>query len=88
MSEICKELHFIFNNMKRLSFPFDKNEIPENGIYILFEKGGPAHKANRIVRIGTHTGKDQLRSRLWQHFMNENKDISKKCTTGVCPLNK
>jgi hypothetical protein len=28
------------------------------------------------VRIGTHTGENQLRSRLWQHFVNENKDRS------------
>jgi len=76
MSEICKELHFIFNNMKRLSFPFDKSKIPSNGIYILFEKGEKAHGAERVVRIGTHTGQNQLRSRLFQHFVNENKDRS------------
>jgi hypothetical protein len=35
-----------------------------------------AHGMERIVRVGTHTGKDQLRSRLWQHFINENKDRS------------
>jgi hypothetical protein len=28
------------------------------------------------VRIGTHTGNDQLRSRLKQHFIKENKDKS------------
>jgi len=47
-----------------------------NGIYILFEDGEIAHGTNRIVRIGTHTGKDQLRSRLKQHFILENKDRS------------
>jgi hypothetical protein len=62
--------------MKRHSFPFNEQEIPENGIYILFEKGESAHSTDRIVRIGTHTGKDQLRSRLFQHFLNENKDRS------------
>jgi hypothetical protein len=62
--------------MKKHSFPFDEQEIPENGIYILFEKGEFAHSANRIVRIGTHTGDNQLRSRLFQHFSNENKDRS------------
>lgn len=76
MSENCKKIHKLFNTSKRLKFPFDKNEIPLNGIYILFEKGEFAHGAERIVRIGTHTGKDQLRSRLEQHFMNENKDRS------------
>ena len=62
--------------MKKFTFPFDKQDIPENGIYILFEKGEFAHTANRIVRIGTHTGQNQLRSRLFQHFLKENKDRS------------
>lgn len=45
--------------------------------FIFFlKKGEKAHGVDRIVRIGTHTGKDQLRSRLQQHFVNENKDRS------------
>lgn len=51
-------------------------EIPLNGIYVLIEAGELAHGTDRIVRIGTHTGKDQLRSRLDQHFIHENKDRS------------
>jgi len=62
--------------MNFFSFPFDKQEIPENGIYILFEKGELAHSTKRIVRIGTHTGNNQLRFRLNQHFLKENKDRS------------
>ena len=76
MNESCSKLHQWFNGMKRLKFPFDESKIPLNGIYILFEKGERAHGADRIVRIGTHTGENQLRSRLWQHFVNENKDRS------------
>lgn len=72
----CKELHELFGEMKRHSFPFDDKEIPRNGIYVLFEKDESGHGGDRIVRIGTHTGKDQLRSRLKQHFLNENKDRS------------
>jgi len=72
----CEELHRMMNYLKRLKFPFNTGDIPLNGIYILFQKGEKAHGADRIVRIGTHTGKDQLRSRLWQHFVNENKDRS------------
>lgn len=62
--------------MKRFSFPFPEKEIPENGIYVLFEKDEKAHDVDRIVRVGTHTGKNQLRSRLKQHFLDENKDRS------------
>ena len=76
MSEKCKQLHQWFNNLERISFPFDKRKIPRNGVYILFERGETAHGMDRIVRIGTHTGKNQLRSRLKQHFINENKDRS------------
>lgn len=68
--------------MERYSFSnleeFKKllKEIPENGIYVLFEKGEFGHGVDRIVRVGTHTGKNQLRSRLFQHFVKENKDRS------------
>lgn len=76
MGEICKELHVLFNRHERLEFPFDKSEIPKNGIYVLFEAGEKAHGGDRIVRVGTHTGENQLRSRLKQHYINENKDRS------------
>jgi len=76
MSEICNELHQLFTELNRYQFTFDKNVIPSNGIYILFEKNEHAHEVDRIVRVGTHTGKDQLRSRLKQHFINEIKDRS------------
>ncbi|NOQ55224.1 MAG: hypothetical protein GQ477_00285 [Nanohaloarchaea archaeon] len=62
--------------METFTFPFDRQKIPKNGIYILFEKGESAHKTKRIVRVGTHTGLDQLPPRLYQHFENENKDRS------------
>jgi len=76
MSDNCRKLHEWFNSMPKLKFPFNEKNIPMNGIYILFEKGEFAHNTNRIVRIGTHTGKNQLRLRLIQHFVNENKDRS------------
>src|SRR3989338_1828483 len=72
----CNSIHQLFNSFKRFNFPFDSNDIPFNGIYIIFEKGEISHGVDRIVRIGTHTGNNQLRSRLFQHFINENKDRS------------
>ncbi len=72
----CEEIHEIFNSMKRYRFPFNEREIPKNGVYVLFEKGESGHGKDRIVRVGTHTGKNQLPSRLMQHFVNENKDRS------------
>jgi len=76
MSVNCERIHKIFNSMKTLSFPFDRNDIPANGIYVLFEKGEYAHSLNRIVRVGTHTGENNLASRLREHFVKENKDRS------------
>ncbi len=76
MSDLCNKIHQLFNGIKHFHFPFDEDKIPENGIYVLFEKGEKAHSVDRIVRIGTHTGKNQLRSRLFQHFINEKKDRS------------
>ena len=75
-SKECHKIHELFNSIPRYSFPFKDKEIPLNGIYILFEKGELSHGKERIVRIGTHTGENQLQSRLFQHFLNENKDRS------------
>ncbi|MBF0240355.1 MAG: hypothetical protein HQM12_21830 [SAR324 cluster bacterium] len=76
MNDICKRLHEDFNHLNRFSFPFNPHNTPSNGIYILFEKGERAHGMDRIVRVGTHTGNNQLPSRLQQHFIQENKDRS------------
>ncbi len=76
MSRICEQLHYLFNSLPRQRFPFDEQRIPHNGIYILFEDGEFAHGLDRIVRVGTHTGANQLYSRLKQHFLQENKDRS------------
>lgn len=76
MSSECQKLHELFNNLSRFKFPIDFKKIPLNGIYVLFERGESAHGFDRIVRIGTHTGDNLLRSRLRQHFITENKDGS------------
>lgn len=88
---MIKELHKIFNRLNRYSFPFKDKEkdIPENGIYIIFEKGELFDSFDRIVRVGTHTGDKQLRSRLNQHFVKENKNRSIfRKNIGRCLLNK
>jgi hypothetical protein len=73
---VCEALHLWANSLPVLQFPFDVGRIPLNGLYILFERGEVAHGTNRIVRVGTHTGANQLRSRLRQHFLIEHKDRS------------
>lgn len=76
MSETCHKLHQLVATLSVHRFPFNPTKIPTNGIYILFETGELAHGTNRIVRVGSHTGEGQLRPRLEQHFLNENKDRS------------
>ena len=91
MQSIVLELHKLFNNQKRYSFPFSnyRKEIPDNGIYIIFERGEKFRDFDRIVRIGTHTGSNQLYSRLKEHFIkkNKNRSIFRK-NIGRCMLNK
>lgn len=91
MQSIGFEIHKLFNNQKRYYFPFKefKQEIPQNGIYIIFEHGEKYLEFDRIVRIGTHTGNNQLYSRLNQHYIKENKNRSIfRKNIGRCILNK
>ncbi len=82
-------MHALAHTLPRLAFPFNENAVSRDGIYILFEKGERAHGGDRIVRVGTHTGEHQLRSRLQQHFINENKDRSIfRKNIGRCLLHK
>lgn len=91
MKNIITELHQLFNEQKRFSFPYEQfiHQIPKNGIYIIFESGEKYKDFDRIVRIGTHTGINQLRSRLKQHFIKENKNRSIfRKNIGRCFLNQ
>ena len=76
MHRVCSQLHELVTSVPRLSFSFDPKRIPKDGVYLLFEKGESGHGADRIVRVGTHTGAHQLSSRLRQHYIRENKDRS------------
>lgn len=75
-SDVCALLHHFAWNLPIHRHPIDRDLVPRNGIYVVFEEGESGHGGKRIVRIGTHTGKNQLRSRLRQHFIQENKDRS------------
>ena len=72
----CNELHKLYSKLPRYKYPFDISTLPKNGIYIVFENGEKAHSTDRIVRIGTHTGQNNLPVRLKEHFYNENKNRS------------
>lgn len=75
-SSYCGRIHQALARWPRLHFPIADAAVPRDGIYIVFEEGEHAHGGDRVVRIGTHTGLGQLRSRLRQHFVQERKDRS------------
>jgi hypothetical protein len=76
MDSICQEMHEWVNHLPRFSNINNKEDIPDNGIYFFFEKGEKAHDLDRIVRIGSHTGQNNLKSRLFEHITKPNKDRS------------
>ena len=89
VDEVCHDLHHLLGGLTAFGFPYPESQIPQNGIYVLFEDGEFAHGTNRVVRIGTHTGTNQLRSRLKQHFLSEVKDRSIfRKNIGRCLLNR
>jgi len=76
VSAVCGQIHATVAGMRRHRFPFNAAELPDNGVYLLFEKGERAHDGDRIVRVGSHTGPANLVQRLTEHFLVENKDRS------------
>jgi len=73
---MCDRLHELFCSMPRYTWN-QISHIPfTNGIYIMFEKGEQYQGMERIVRVGTHTSSDRLKTRLVDHFVKENHDGS------------
>lgn len=72
----CVSIHKFFNSLPRFTSKFNPEDIPENGVYVFFEKGEKFHDMDRIVRVGTHTGEGRLASRLQEHLCGCNKDRS------------
>ena len=89
MSKACEMLHRIVAALPRYNAGFNPHDIPANGVYFLFEKGEHAHNGERIVRVGTHTGQNNLPQRLMEHLLTENKDRSiLRKHIGRCLLNR
>ncbi len=88
MSTNCEELHELMSTQPRFYFPSKDINLPQNGIFFIFENGETAHGKDRIVMVGTHSSQNNLMSRLKQHYINESKDgsIFRK-NIGRCILN-
>ena len=76
MSGECERLHREFSLLPRLSIGYQAKQVPQNGVYVVFENGEAAHNTERIVRIGTHTGEGNLPKRINEHLYVPNKDRS------------
>lgn len=64
----CAKLHALLAEKRQhFNFPPPFKQLPLNGVYFIFEKGQSSHAHPRIVRIGSHTGRDRLVARLWEH---------------------
>lgn len=75
MTEACRYLHEQLSHLPRLRRE-DLARLPKNGIYVLFENGENAHGNDRIVRVGTHRGQNNLVPRIREHLYTPNKDRS------------
>lgn len=71
MSDLCKWLHEQLEQLPIVKFPFTSEQLPDNGIYFLYEKGeiwGHGGNKPRIVRIGTHK-QGNFKSRIKEHYL-------------------
>jgi hypothetical protein len=75
MTDACQYLHDTLSRLPRLRHE-DLDQVPDNGIYVLFEKGEKGHGVDRIVCIGTHKGQNNLVPRIREHLDAPNKDRS------------
>jgi hypothetical protein len=72
VSDLCKWLHEQLGELPLITYPFSLNCLPENGIYFFFQEGeawGHIGGDPRIVRAGTHRGQGNLRSRISETFL-------------------
>lgn len=71
MSLICKQLHELVQRLPEASWPFELDQLPQNGVYFFYEQGeawGHGGGVGRIVRVGTHR-EGNFRTRMADHYV-------------------
>ena len=79
MSDICKWLHEQLEQLPLMTHPFIMGCVPQNGIYFFCEQGeawGHGGNEPRIIRIGSHTGQDNLRTRISETYLLDERKLS------------
>lgn len=79
-SEVCNWLTERLARCPLISYPFNEDDLPKNGIYFFYEAGEFSQHGDhlqRIVRIGTHND-GNFRKRIANHYLSkyENKKMS------------
>ncbi len=70
MSEPCEWLHRQLESLPVVRYPFQLDQLPDNGIYAFYQSGeswGHGGDTPRIVRIGTHRD-GNFHSRIKEHY--------------------
>jgi len=71
MSEKCRWLHEALETLPVIQYPFDVENLPQNGIYFFYEQGeawGHGTDGLRIVRIGT-SRQGNFGQRISEHLL-------------------
>ena len=72
MTTKCEWMHNLLDDLPLMQWPFDIEELPDNGVYFFYEEGeffGHGSKdKSRIVRVGTHR-EGNFKSRMRDHFL-------------------
>ena len=79
MSELCKWLHEQLDQLSMITHPFNLEDLPQNGIYFFYEEAevwGHGSDEPRIVRIGSHRGQGNLRSRISETYLLDERRLS------------
>ena len=66
-------IHKIFNEAKRYSYPL-RDEIPNNGLFVLFEKGEKFHDKDRIVYVGSNIKENRIPKMMDYIYQSGNRD--------------
>ena len=84
----CRGIHEILESLPEYTYKTPNSELPTNGIYFFYEEGEFCTHGNegqkRIVRVGTHRGDENFRSRINNHYRgNKNSSVFRKHLGGA-----
>ena len=70
--DLCRTVHEAVRALPRIAYPFERSDLPRNGVHLFFEAGEyDAHTGEeRIVHVGTHRN-GNFRSRISEHYLLE-----------------